>query len=58
MYQTIKITMANGREIKWTSKEWDDYKYDRKYFIIIRNGAWVGFYNLDNVISIIVQEEV
>lgn len=58
MYTTIKITLTNGREIKWTSKEWDDYKYDGKYFIVIKNGAWVGFYNLDSVISIIVREEV
>lgn len=58
MYQTIKILMANGHEIKWTPKEWDDYKYDGKYFIVMKNGAWLEFYNLDYVISISVLEEV
>jgi len=55
MYQTIKITMANSDEIKWTVDQWDDYKYDGKYFIITKGGVWVGFYNLDKVISIIVK---
>ena len=50
--------MANGHEIKWTPKECDDYKYDGKYFIVMKNGAWLEFYNLDYVISISVLEEV
>lgn len=55
MYRTIKIVMANSDEIKWTADQWDDYKYDGKYFIITKGGVWVGFYNLDKVISIIIQ---
>ena len=53
----IKIVMTNGTEVKWLSEQWDDYKYDGKFFIIMKNGSWVGFYNLDFVISIIVKEE-
>ena len=49
----IKIVMKNGSLVKW--KKFDDYKYDGKYFIIIRDGNWVGFYNLDHVISIVVK---
>ena len=39
-------------EIKWKKKEWTDYKYDGRYFIIVKNKKWVGFYNLDSIISI------
>ena len=53
----IKIVMTNGTKIKWLSEQWDDYKYDGKFFRIMKNGLWVGFYNLDFVISIIVKEE-
>lgn len=53
--ELIKIVMANSEEVKWTKEEWDDYVYDGKYFIIKRNGQWVGMYNLDYVISIIVK---
>lgn len=53
--ELIKIVMTNGEEVKWTKEEWDDYLYDEKYFIVKRNGQWVGMYNLDYVISIIVK---
>ena len=55
MYQTIKIAMKNSKQVVWEKDEWDDYLYDRKFFIVKKNNAWVGFYNLDEVISIIVQ---
>lgn len=51
----IKIVMTNSEEIKWTGDSWDDYLYDGKFFIIKKDGAWVGMYNLDYVISIIVK---
>ena len=53
----IKIIMTNGTEVKWVAEQWDDYVYDGKFFIIKKNGDWIGFYNLDYVISIIVKEE-
>ncbi len=53
----IKITMTNSQEVKWQRDDYTDYMYDGKYFIIIRNGEWIGFYNLDHVISIIIKSE-
>lgn len=55
MYQTIKIVMENSRQVVWKKDEWDDYLYDGKFFIIKKNNTWVGFYNIDKVVSIIVQ---
>ena len=52
----IKITMTNSQVVKWLKADYTDYLYDGKYFIVIRNGEWVGFYNLDHVISIIVKD--
>lgn len=48
----IRIVLKNGRVIKWKKKEWTDYKYDGRYFIIVKNKKWIGFYNLDSIISI------
>lgn len=51
----IRIIFKNGENCKWKKKEWDDYKYDGKCFIVINKGRWVGIYNLDSIISIIVK---
>ena len=55
MYQTITITMKNSEQFVWGKDAWDDYHYDGKCFIIKKNGEWIGFYNLDQVVSIVVQ---
>lgn len=53
--ELIKIIMTNSEEVKWTGDKWDDYLYYGKYFIIKKDGVWVGMYNLDYVISIVVK---
>lgn len=53
----INIVMTNGESFEWNKTEFDDYKYDSKFFIIIRNGEWIGFYNLEYVSSIIVKND-
>ena len=37
-------------------EQWTDYKYDGKCFIIIKGEQWVGIYNMDSVVSIIVKK--
>lgn len=32
--------------------DYDDYKYDEKCLIFIKNSEWMGFYNIDSIISI------
>ncbi len=49
----IKIVFKNGQIAKWKKKEWTDYKYDGRCFIIIKDEKWVGLYNMDSIISII-----
>ena len=51
----LKITMNNSQEVKWQKEEYDNYMYDGKFFIIIKNGEWIGFYNLNAVVSIVVK---
>ena len=33
----------------YSPSEYTDYKYDGKYFIVIYEKQWIGFYNLDCV---------
>lgn len=51
----LKITFKNGNVAKWKKKEYTDYKYDGKCFIVIKNEQWVGIYNMDNIISVVVR---
>ncbi len=51
----IKIVFKNGSVAKWKKGEWTGYKYDGKCFIVTKNEQWVGIYNMDSVISIIVK---
>ena len=56
-YNTIEITFKNGHSAAWEANkgEWDDYAYDGKVFIIKKDGSWVGIYNMDHVISVVVK---
>lgn len=52
----IKIILSNSKNVIWKEHEYDDYLYDGKFFVIIKDNKWIGFYNLDKVVSISVQE--
>lgn len=50
----IYIYFKDGKVDIWKSKEYTDYYYDRKCFIIIRKKRWVGIYNLDSIDAIVI----
>lgn len=43
----IVIAFKNGDICHYSPDEYTDYRYDGKYFIVIRDKQWIGFYNLD-----------
>lgn len=45
----IEIVFRNGDMAHYKPDEYTDYKYDGKYFIVIYEKQWIGFYNLDCV---------
>ena len=45
----IEITFKDGDMAHYEPNQYTDYKYDGKYFIVIYNEQWIGFYNLDAV---------
>jgi len=55
--KTIKVGLKSGMTAIWeTAKgEWDDYMYIDGLFVIKKDGAWVGVYNMDIVGSVIVE---
>ncbi len=53
----VKIVFKNGCTVKWGEKEYTDYKYDGKCFIVIKDGEWVGIYNMDCIVSIITKQK-
>lgn len=53
--EKITVTMKDEKFALWKNDEWDDYTYDGKFFIVMKNHAYVGFYNLDEVRTIIVE---
>lgn len=50
----IKITLKNGDTCIWKSGEFTDYKYDGKCFIVIKDKEWIGLYNIDSIVSVII----
>lgn len=56
-YNIIQVALKSGHSAVWEADkgEWDDYAYDGKVIIIKKEGAWVGIYNMDNVISMVVK---
>ena len=43
----LEIVFKNGDMVHYAIEEYTDYKYDGKYFIVIYDKQWIGFYNLD-----------
>ncbi len=56
-YTTINVALKTGMTAVWDAEkgEWDDYSYDCGIFIIKKDGAWVGIYNMDVIASIVVK---
>lgn len=50
----IEITMKNGNVATWNKDEFTDYAYDEKMFIVVKDHIRVGFYNVDEIYSIVV----
>ncbi len=55
----IQITMMDGIHNdgaydEWKPGQYTDYMYDGKCFIIMRDGQWVGVYNMDSVRRILI----
>ncbi len=51
----IKITFKKGNTCNWKKEEYTDYKYDGKCFIVIKGEQWIGIYNMDSIISVVIQ---
>lgn len=47
MNKWITIDFKNGEICHYSPSEYTDYQYDGKYFIVIKDKQWIGFYNLD-----------
>lgn len=43
----IIILFKNGDVCHYAPNEYDDYRYDGKYFKVIKDKQWIRFYNLD-----------
>lgn len=56
MKKGLRIVLKNGSLAKWKPSHYTDYKYDGKCFIVIKGEKWVGIYNMDSIISIIVKD--
>lgn len=56
-YNVISIAFESGMTANWEADkgEWDDYTVRDGFFIIKKDNTWVGMYNMENIISIIVK---
>jgi hypothetical protein len=49
----LKITFIGGGEIVIPDEQWDDYRYDGKFFTIIKDGTDIAMYNAKEVFSVV-----
>lgn len=56
MEKIIVIVFKNGQRVVWEQNEWTDYAYDGKAFIVKKGNDWIGIYNFDSIISVVVKE--
>lgn len=49
MNKWIIIDFKNGEICHYKPDEYDDYQYDKKCFIVIKDKQWIGIYNLDDI---------
>jgi hypothetical protein len=49
----LKITFIGGGEIVIPDEQWDDYRYDGKFFTIIKDGDDIAMYNAKEVFSLV-----
>lgn len=56
-YNTIEVSLKDGTSAIWSANEgdWDDFAYDGTVFIVKKDGAWVGIYNIDCVRCVVVK---
>ena len=47
--QWLAIKFKNNDTAYYAPDEYTNYEYDGKYFIVIRNKQWIGFYNLTEI---------
>jgi len=41
-------------EVVWKDEDYTDYNYNGKCFIIIKEQQWVGIYNMDHIVSVVI----
>ena len=54
--KALQISLMNGNYVEWPQDKWDNYTYDTKYFVIMKDNSGVGFYNASAIASFVVVE--
>lgn len=52
----LKIVLKNGDIAEWKEEQFTDYKYDGRSFVVINCGQWVGIYNFDCIMYVVVEK--
>ncbi len=48
----IRILFKDGETVTYKKKDYTDYIYDGKTFVVVNKRKWIGIYNLDTIICI------
>ena len=52
--QKIKVFFKDGKSDVIPQRFWDDYEYNNGLFVVKRDGAWIGIYNMDVVACVVI----
>ncbi len=53
--KAITITLSSSKKVIWTNDKYDNYKLVDGCFVLVKNGIYVGIYNMKYVVSVTVE---
>lgn len=48
----LRIVFKDGSVRKYKKKQFTDYYYDKKVFVVIKKKQWIGIYNIDAIATV------
>lgn len=52
MNKVLKIVMRDGQQYIWDPKEYTEYEFSIRFFVVKHTDQWIGMYPIDEILSV------
>lgn len=52
MNKALKIVMRDGQQYIWDPKEYTEYEFSIRFFVVKHTDQWIGMYPIDEILSV------